>query len=210
MGLILRASIGMAENIYKIRKMSQANLSKKQGFTLVEVIMAMFIFTVMMVAISGVFVSFIKANRHARAVQQDLEDAEYAMNIMAKTLRTSSIVTIGATRYSIEIYDYSQGKCFGYSFNGGNLRVRSVAPTTANDPSTCAANLALLPATAYQNLTNSGNVLLAESGFVRKIETDSNNVGSVTILVTIQEAGTTDKARVQTSVSLHDYSEVNP
>ena len=196
----------MTENIYKIRKMSQVNLSKKQGFTLIEVIVAMFIFSLMMVAISGVFVSFIKANRHARAVQQDMEDAEYAMNIIAKTLRTSSIVTIGATRETIEIYDYSQGRCFGYSFNAGNLRVRSVAPTTANDPSTCAANLAALPPTAYQNLTNSGNVLLSESGFVRKVETTKSPdaVGSITILITIQEAGTTDKARVQTTVSLHD------
>ena len=174
--------------------------------------MAMFIFTVMMTAISGVFVSFIKANRHAKAVQQDLEDAEYAMNIIAKTLRTSSIFDnpINSNNKNIiEVYDYSQGKCFGYSFSNGNLRVRSVAPATADDPSTCSNDLA---GATYQNLTNSGNVLVSESGFVRKVKTDpaTSTVGSVSILITVSDAGSTDKAAVQTTVSLHDYSEVGP
>lgn len=185
------------------------NLSMKKGFTLIEVIMAMFIFTVMMVAISGVFVSFIKANKSARAVQQDLEDAEYAMNIIAKTLRTSSIINVyTGNRNMIDIYDYSQTRCIRYSFVGGNLRARSATPADVSDPlNTCSVPLGTA---AEQNVTNNGNVLLAESGFVRKVETDSNNIGSVTILITIQEAGTTDKARAQTTVSLHDYSEVNP
>lgn len=185
--------------------------NKHKGFTLVEVMVAMFIFVLMMVAITEIFVSFIRLNRHTRAVQQDLEDAEYAMNIIAKTLRTSSIVDVSGGKDSIEVFDYSQSKCIGYDFSGGNLRVRTANPSTANDPTTCDAPLG---GASYQNMTNNGNILVSESGFVRKVETNLvsglGTVGSVTMVVTVQEANSTDKARVQTSVSLHDYSEVGP
>ena len=205
----------MIKNICKRKKTQKKYWQVKPGFTLIEVIMAMFIFTVMMTAISGVLVSFIKANKYARAIQQDLEDAEYAMNIIAKTLRTSSIFDTAVNLNNkdiIDIYDYSQGKCIRYRFSGNNLTTRSTTPDDPADPSTCSTDLSNMPPSPSpdSNLTNSGNVLVSESGFVRKVQTDSNTVGSVSVLITIREAGTTDKAAVQTSVSLHDYSEVNP
>jgi len=84
----------------------------KKGFTLVEMMVSIFIFALMMVAIAGVFASQIKTYKNARTMQGDLENAQFALNYVAKTLRTASLIGYGS---SSSMQDLLDGKQFGNS-----------------------------------------------------------------------------------------------
>ncbi len=69
------------------------NFSKsKSGFTLVEMMVSIFIFMIIMVAIVGVFARQINAQKKARIMEGNLENAQFALNYISKTLRTAIIV----------------------------------------------------------------------------------------------------------------------
>jgi prepilin-type N-terminal cleavage/methylation domain-containing protein len=108
--------------------------NSKKGFTLIEVIVAMSIFAMMIVSFSVAFSGSFFAYRNSRAIEKNLEEAQNEMNLMAKTMRTSTIVgcskdpsislTIPCTSLNnyqwIRIYDYSQGKCIDYEITGNS------------------------------------------------------------------------------------------
>ena len=176
---------------------------QKKGFTLIEVIVAVFIFALVASAASGIFVKMIQSYRYAKIVQRDLESAQYAMNLMAKTLRTSSIVN--STPNLVRVYDYSQQKCIEYEFNGSNLLYSSAGDGGATiDETTCATD----------SLTASPNLIegsISSGTFDAIASSDlpgSEAMGKVTISMTVK-SGNRD-TNIQSSVSLRDYSEVVP
>lgn len=67
-------------------------MKKRKGFTLVELMVSIFIFLIIMTAIVGIFARQIQAYRYARVSQGDLENAQFAMNYIAKTLRTATVL----------------------------------------------------------------------------------------------------------------------
>lgn len=116
-------------------------LTKKQkGFTLIELMISIFIFMIIVSIVIEIFGKQVVTSRHARILQRNIEDAEFAMNYVAKTLRTSSLPTSedqGTTTGSgsattttaaadqilgtdyvqvLYAYDYSQKECFKFSF----------------------------------------------------------------------------------------------
>ncbi|MCK4635439.1 MAG: prepilin-type N-terminal cleavage/methylation domain-containing protein [Candidatus Moranbacteria bacterium] len=111
-------------------------LAKKQkGFTLIELMVSIFIFMIIISLVIEIFGKQVVASRHARVLQRNIEDADFAMNYVAKTLRTSSLPTseegIGngtasgssadqslGTIYTdiVYAYDYSQKSCFKFAF----------------------------------------------------------------------------------------------
>lgn len=121
----------------------QGKKNGKRGFTLIELIVSIFIFLIIMTAIVGIFAQQIMAYRHARVSQNDLENAQFAMNYVAKTLRTATILgednldlrdpvqfgdedfTEDFTLYEIDaqrklvLYDFSQELCMRFSFDAG-------------------------------------------------------------------------------------------
>lgn len=108
----------------------------KKGFSLIEMMISVFIFMLMMVAIVQIFAQQIQTYRHARSVQNDMENAQFAMNYIAKTLRTASVLGDGSADFSdkavfnnndfavveigagetLVVYDYSQELCVKFSF----------------------------------------------------------------------------------------------
>ncbi len=116
-------------------------LAKKQkGFTLIELMVSIFIFMIIVAIIIEIFGKQVIASRHARILQRNIEDSEFAMNYVAKTLRTSTLPTSedeGTTTGSgsntstttvadqnlgtiytevLYAYDHSQKACFKFSF----------------------------------------------------------------------------------------------
>lgn len=82
--------------------------------------MAITIFVIVMVAVVAVFAKSFQAYRDASAIQKDMERAQYAMNLMMKSIRGSDIVDyddISNNPY-IRIYDYSRNsnKCIDYKY----------------------------------------------------------------------------------------------
>lgn len=178
----------------------------KKGFTLIEVVVALFIFALLMSSVSGVFANAFLGYKAARSSQRDTENAQYAMNAMAKELRTSSIAASSAT--AVRFYDYSQDICFAYRIQNGNLEVASVTPS----------DLALLPLAAdkldfcenppggmgpYTIVTT--GVVTGNFSVIASVPAPASSVGKVTISLQIAE-GTKHAARLQTTASLRDYS----
>jgi prepilin-type N-terminal cleavage/methylation domain-containing protein len=195
------------------------NFQKKQkGFTFIELMIAIFIFALMMMAVAGIFSSSIGGYQKARAVQKNLEDAQFIMNQIAKILRTSSVVDNTSTS-SIVVFDYSQGKCFRYTFDVNKIKF---GKTDAPDPPVplaspspqrelfeknpitwCNSNkpnastpMAALDVTgkfnAFPSYPGSGN-----NGFLGRV--------TISMKVCSNVGCTSDKANIQTSVSLRDY-----
>lgn len=174
-------------------KAKQVCLSKKRGFTLIEALVAMAVFSLMMASVTQIFSTTFLGYRNTRAVQRDIDNAQYSLNILAKELRTSSIVVGSGNVSDVRFYDHSQGKCFRYRVNGGNLQVAS-ADTT--DTASC------LSASLSAFTTISTGVV---TGSFQVTPSAANLVGKVTISLDISE-GSTHHARIQTSVSLRDFS----
>jgi len=172
------------------------------------VIVAVFIFALVASAASGIFVKMIQSYRYAKVVQRDLESAQYAMNLMAKTLRTSSIDDSPAgpmpNDFDILTYDYSQGKCIEYAFDSFNHRVYSQKATLAafNDITDCyVANGAVYSPPSIIAEKVDGRFDYSASSDLP----GSEAMGKVTISMTVK-SGNRD-TNIQSSVSLRDYSE---
>ncbi|MEA3323384.1 MAG: prepilin-type N-terminal cleavage/methylation domain-containing protein, partial [Patescibacteria group bacterium] len=123
--------------------MKKKDTKNKKGFTLIEVIVSIFIFAIMMTSISGIFARQISSYKQTRIMANDLENAQFALNYVAKTLRTSSIIGYGIgngytnlmdeiesgpnntddffskkldPNASLIIYDFSQEACVKFTF----------------------------------------------------------------------------------------------
>lgn len=93
----------------------------KKGFTLIELMVSIFIFLLMMLAIITVFGRHVAVYKHNRVLQRNVENAQFAMNFIAKTLRTSSVVGIYNTPSTnrVDAYDFSVQRCYRFEFTNG-------------------------------------------------------------------------------------------
>ncbi len=170
----------------------------KAGFTMIELLVAMFTFTIVMLAISQIFSQAFAGYRNTKAVQRDVENAQYSLNTMAKELRTSSIVSPSSgtlvNSQSVKFYDHSQGICFQYRINSSMLQVARAA---AADVPTC-AGMGLGTFSTISTGVISGNFIITPSS------PSPMTVGKVTASLEISE-GATHTARIQSTASLRDY-----
>jgi prepilin-type N-terminal cleavage/methylation domain-containing protein len=93
---------------------------KSAGFTLIEVMVALFVFLIIMLAMSQTFTQTFAGYRNVKAVQRDVENAQFALNLMAKELRTS---TWSAPRLQRWCFMISQSICFEYEIAANQLTV---------------------------------------------------------------------------------------
>jgi len=66
-------------------------LNPNSGFTLIETLLVIFIFSLLMILMGGVFVSSLDLQRRAFNLQQAEENANFVLGSMAKEVRTSRI-----------------------------------------------------------------------------------------------------------------------
>lgn len=169
-----------------------------RGFTLIEVLVSMFIFSIMMVTVSQVFASSFSGYRSTRAIQRDIDNAQYSLNVLAKELRTSSVVNPASgtlvNSSFVQFYDHSQGKCFRYRINQGNLQVASAD----------VADVAACGSASLSNFSNITTGVINGSFRVTPSTSVPAHVGKVTMSLDISE-GSSHHARIQTTVSLRDF-----
>lgn len=175
----------------------------KKGFTLLEVLVAISIFSVVLTGVSGIFSNFVKNYKSTKIVQRNLENAQFAVNQMAKILRTSKLVSPvnnPVSSQAVEVYDYSQNLCFRFEFTGGNINKQ-----------TASANVGICGVYgAAEKMIYSNNAAVSTNGsFLYPIATDKANgswhVGMITVLAVVSH-GSEDMAKMQTTVSLRDYA----
>jgi prepilin-type N-terminal cleavage/methylation domain-containing protein len=187
------------------------NSKKQKGFTFIEVLIAVFVFVLMMTTLTGIFGRSLTGYKKAVRVQKDLELAQQAMNIMAKTFRTSGITSI-ASSDTIRVFDFSQSECIEYEFSGNVLQVRS-----EGDPGNV---LAPNKMKWCDELPSFGNdrILVPETvtGVFDSVTPTLTDAGRVTVSMTVCPldgctANPADRAVIQTSVTLRNkYGEVYP
>ncbi len=180
------------------------------GFTLIEVVVAMAAFSVIVMGTMQIMAQSTKSYRGQKLIQTNLESAQFALNLMAKELRTSSIISPGAS--SIVFFDYSQSRCIQYQVSAGVLSKRASpigdALFTNADPDSNRSNCSTygFPSIGYTPLLSD----ISNHRFQIDPSTSLNDtppnphVGRVTISVTIGTGGAV--ATAQTTVSLRDYN----
>ncbi|MBU1292381.1 prepilin-type N-terminal cleavage/methylation domain-containing protein [Patescibacteria group bacterium] len=99
-------------------------LRSKGGFTLVELLIAMFAFGMIIIAISGVSQSVIKAQRKAFALQEVQESGRYLLEAISKEVRMSTINTPEITSTDTLNITNSKDETVIYNFDGVNGKIK--------------------------------------------------------------------------------------
>lgn len=184
-----------------MRKILPAIKRNIHGFTFLEVIIAVAIFAIIMVAVSGIFGKSFKSYRGTQAIQKDMENAQFALNLMAKTVRTSKIIVPSVTNtvLAIRIYDYSQlsNKCIEYKFENNKLKSGASNIADADEMLCTSTTSIVLSDMTTETITGSFSV----------VPSSPTVIGRVTISAEVCPPGgcsgaEKDRARVQTTVSL--------
>lgn len=190
-------------------------IKKYKAFSLIEMIVAIFVFSLVIAVVISAYVSIMNADKKAKAVQQNVENARYAMELMAKTFRTSAIIGT-PTASTVRVFDYSQvdsqwghHRCLEYTFSGNNLSYK--ISNDYVDMRTCESGpswSSVMP--MLSGTLRSGQFLVVPTG---------SAAGKVTIAMDVCPAGgcsgaAGDDTKLQTTVSLQDwmpnYKETSP
>lgn len=181
--------------------------ASRRGFSLLEVLMAMFIFVIVAMIVSAVFGKTILAYKSTKTVQKNLESSQFAMNQMAKILRQSEIdITTSNNDASnpkgtwVDIYDKSQNLCVSYLLDSGEKKLKYGYAAPVDPPgglSGCSWN------GVYENYSNmtSGYV----TGNFSSVASSSSQAGKITVSMKVcADAGCASAASIQTTVSLRN------
>jgi hypothetical protein len=142
-----------------------------------------------------------------------VEDVRFAMEQMAKTLRTSTVWTPETSSQTISVYDHSQLQCFQYQISADKLQSKSgVAQVNANNEVISCNNTGTW---ADMSGASVSDLRFAITQTTNGIPTPPPVVGKVTIMMKVcynnvctGSAG--DQAIIQTTVSLRDYEDLKP
>lgn len=66
--------------------------NNKKGFTLVEILIAVSIFTLITMVVSGIYLAFSRAQTNTKASLTLLNDAQYTLEVMSREIRNSSLI----------------------------------------------------------------------------------------------------------------------
>ena len=97
----------------------------RSGFTLIEVVVAMAIFTLIVGGVVMFSVNAVKANMKSQAMQEAIENARYAIDDLAKKIRTSSNVEVADGGKSLFFIDNLTVTKYCYQFvdDGSNKKM---------------------------------------------------------------------------------------
>lgn len=174
------------------------------GYTLIEVVVSMAIFSIVAVTLGQVFGGFYASYQSTRALQRNLEVAQHAIQIMAKELRTSSIVSDGSSpTKKVAFFDHSQKKCFQYSF-ANNALYKQEAPQSVTDVAGC---LGVAWGVETAGVRVSSGSVLGQLVYTKSDATVTPHVvGRLKVVMEVREkSGDENMSMLQTSVSLRDY-----
>lgn len=190
-----------------------SKIKNEKGLTLMEVMVAIFIFSLMMVAVVQIFSNSTSGYRNAVKIQRNLEEAQYAINQIMKTLRTSTIVECkpscsAASINEIKVFDYSRGStnsCIVFKFESKKIMVGS---SDHSDAASCDGDAV----SANKEMT-AGRIEDMKFEIVESRDQGNPSgprVGKVTVSAEVctNESGacsSTGIVKIQSTVSLRDY-----
>lgn len=195
-------------------KLKKNGYRKKRGFSLIELIVAMFILVMVIAAMVSISITVFKSYQKAKAIKTIVEDVGYTLNSIAKDVRMGKI-EIGTS--------YADGSAKDYLLvsrnRGGRVCYRINTTTVATADLASGNDCSGL--TYTNNLVNlSGTGMTFDSGKAkfRSCTTDQDGTGPACNSVTGKRRGwaevnldienptmATDAIKVQTIVSSRDY-----
>lgn len=205
--------MGYGDLIFLMKK----QIKNKKAFTLIELVVAISISVLVMISFSVTFSGIMRNYYKGRNINENLENVQYALSLMGKTIRTSTLkepAGTNQTSQTIIIYDYSQGNssnpglCIRYRFTGSSLQ-KSEAPSA--DESSCSSGSTFSTPTSMTSGSVTGSFYTSDSSGDDTAKT-SERVGKVTVrasVVTGSGSTQTKSTDIQTTVSLRDYGVSN-
>lgn len=181
-----------------------------RGFSLLEVLLATFIFSIVMVSVTVYFAGIARANQNSKRLQQNLEDVRFAMNRIAKVLRTSVVIspkeTAGTSVSTVRVFDYSQSKCFQYEFvSSGMMEYEANPPSGTTDEKAWCETAAL---SSVPLVSVSSGASLQGTFFVSTSEDTASNERAGRIMMNAKITRASNSSTIQTTVSLRNFEEV--
>lgn len=111
----------------------------KKGFTLIELIVAVFIFSVLMMVAAGSFVSALSLQRRALNIKKIEENGRFVLELMTRELRVASPINTANTNCpvsgaSVISFQHPVNGAIEYSLSGTQVqrRVESVVTMISN------------------------------------------------------------------------------
>ncbi|MDQ1284247.1 MAG: hypothetical protein QG620_595 [Patescibacteria group bacterium] len=174
--------------------------------SLVEVLVAMFVFMIITLALVAIFSSIILMNEKSRQNSVSMEEARTAMEAMSKNIRMSSQVKINEAGNRITMFNHSQEKCILYNFTSSDVLRRREVVIPEGDRDDCSEenggdNCNCADSTIYSSAVSMTQSVMDGKFFVGETDksSDPKVIGKATIQIKI------DDRVLQTSVSFRDY-----
>lgn len=168
---------------------------KHLGFSLVELLVAVFIFSLVFTASVSVFLSVFRSQNNIKVIQQGIENSRTAIELMAKNIRMGAIDS--ATSDNIYFYNYSQKKCINYTLANNKIKYREASVSRISQPNCLTAGFSPL-----QDLVSVDNIESLKFNAIKSDYGDTNpSIGRVTIVIEV--SGSNEP--IQTTISLRDY-----
>lgn len=179
-----------------------------RGFTLLEIVIALGIFSLLMSVVAVILSNGFSSFRNNTRAEKILENAQFLINDITKQLRTSTVITpvgnpaTNTNPVSIQFFDHSQQKCFSYRQNTGGYVEGAVGTAATVADCTTAPGFSTWVRLTNDGVTNMGLRIIDSS------TTAPKRAGLVTIVFQVSSGvtGTSDTVWLQTSVSLRDYT----
>ena len=189
------------------------------GYTLLEVLLAMAMASILLLAVSGLVGSLFRAYKMSRQSQVDLEEARVALGVLTKTIRPATLTddsgnVLGSKKNNQKIfYAYSNGlkMCIGFRFKNNSLEYVTFASLKATEVTVeerakgCdfSGHTSDYKKVVASKITN-GLFNLVPSEPLSMEKSEDGSAGKVTVRFTV-ETDATHTSDLQTSVSLRDY-----
>lgn len=189
----------MTHNFFTRRNLFSVKGAKK-GFSLLEAIISIAVFTLIMIATVETFSSMIQTKAEADRMRESHQKAQIAIESITKSIRSGVVIDPAPTTpltsnaSTIRIYDFSQSLCIEYSFSGTVLQKRT-APMAHEDRDDC------------KGLSSFSSSQIMVDNTIKGIFDVSWGEEYVTIallLVPSNQAEVTNQTRVQTTVSMRN------
>ena len=90
--------------------MYQNKQNKKRGFTLIEMLVSVAIFTIVVTIVMGTIVTIVDISRKTRTMTEAMSNLNLAMESMTRTLKTATVITVPNNDGLVEATDQNGDK----------------------------------------------------------------------------------------------------
>lgn len=190
----------------KNKFMLKGKNKNKKGFSLPETMVAILIFSIAMTMVSGSFAGFLRNYVSEKRQQKAIEDAQYALNLMEKTIRTSVLSTSNPAMLKfntsdnkmIKLFDNSQSKCLAYLYDDVNRKIKVLTkPGSDSGIEGCGD---FINGYTSSDMTSGSIVAVTADGWPSSV----GKPGRVSISLAVKE-GINKPITVGTTASLRDF-----